>query len=70
MGNIFEIQTKDHTRCLHLSATIGEYKGHKTISLKAKEDDRFPFTFGIGKAKLILAHLKEIQEFVDNNPKE
>lgn len=50
-----------------MTATIGEFKGHKTITLKTKEDDRFPFTFGVGKAKMILAHIKEIEEFVNNN---
>ncbi len=46
-------------------AKIGEYKGHKTISLMKSEDDSYPFTFGIGKAKLILENLDEIKKFAE-----
>ena len=55
-----------------MPAPIGEYKGHKTISLSDKPDDRFPFTFGGKKARLILAHLENIKAFVEvqDNEKE
>ena len=45
----------------------GEFKGHPTISLIKDENDPRPFTFGMGKAKLILANLEAIKEFVENN---
>ena len=41
---------------------VSSYKGHPTISLDA--GSKYPFTFGLAKAKLILAHLEEIKAFV------
>ncbi len=46
---------------------IGEYKGHKTISLTKGEDDKYPFTFGLGKARLIVENIEDIRKFVDEN---
>ena len=43
------------------------FKGHKLIVLMRNADDKFPFKFGLGKAKLILDNIDEIREFVDNN---
>jgi hypothetical protein len=43
----------------------GEYQGKPVISLIRAENDKFPFTFGAAKAKLILANLDEIKKFVD-----
>ncbi|OGP23804.1 MAG: hypothetical protein A2X93_04840 [Deltaproteobacteria bacterium GWC2_56_8] len=48
---------------------IGEYKGSPTISLPTRDDGKFPFTFGVTKAKLILAYIDEIREFVEKNDK-
>jgi hypothetical protein len=42
---------------------IGSYKGNATISLNP--DSRFPFTFGVAKAKLILDNLDAIRKFVE-----
>ena len=47
----------------------GEYKGKPTLTLRRAEDDRFPFSFGIGKAKLMVKHFKAIKEFVNDNSK-
>jgi len=44
-----------------------EYKGKSIIILKRSDDDKYPFSFGVGKAKLILEHLDEIKEFVTEN---
>ena len=55
----------------NMAATIGEYKGFKTIALSepGAETGKYPpFSFGVKKAKLILAHIPEIQKFVDENP--
>ncbi len=41
---------------------IGEYKGNPILTLNPGE--RFPFSFGLSKAKLILMHLDEIRDFV------
>lgn len=45
----------------------GEFKGHPTISLLKDETDMRPFTFGMGKARLILENIEEIKKFVENN---
>ena len=42
-------------------ARVGSYKGNPTISLNA--DAKYPFTFGLAKARLILAHLADIEKF-------
>jgi len=43
----------------------GEYKGHKTISLYRDEYDRFPFTFGVAKARLIKDAIDKVLDFAD-----
>ena len=43
---------------------VGQYKGHPMIILNP--DDRFPFQFGLNKARLILQHIEEIRSFVEN----
>lgn len=47
-----------------------EYKGHPMLELKWSEVDQYPFRFGLGKAKLLLACLDEIEEFVAENDKD
>lgn len=44
--------------------THSEFKGHHLIVLSTKESDRFPFQFGMRKAKLIIEHIEEIKAFV------
>ncbi len=44
-----------------------EYKGNPMIVLKNSEDDKFPFQFGIEKAKLVLEHIEDIKKFVQKN---
>lgn len=46
-----------------------EYKGRPILVLKNKEDDKYPFSFGAGKAKLILANIKDIEQFVKEQEK-
>ncbi|MFA5145324.1 MAG: hypothetical protein WC723_04910 [Candidatus Omnitrophota bacterium] len=48
----------------------GEYKGKPLIILKRNGEDKYPFSFGVSKAKLILDNLEEIKRFVDENNKE
>ena len=40
------------------------YKGNPVIVLKRDEYDRYPFSFGLSKARLILASLDGIRAFV------
>jgi hypothetical protein len=42
-----------------------EYKGNKIMVLKNKENDKFPFQFGLGKARMIVANYDAIKAFVD-----
>jgi hypothetical protein len=41
-----------------------EYNGSPLLVIKVMSDDKFPFKFGVKKAKLILAHVEEIKKFV------
>lgn len=50
-------------------AEIGEFKGKKTLTLRRDESDKYPFSFGWGKARLILDHIKDIEKFVKENAK-
>lgn len=42
---------------------VVEYKGKKILQI-TEEGMRYPFSFGLKKAKLILAHVEQIKEFV------
>jgi len=44
-----------------------EYKGKPLIVIKRNEDDKYPFSFGVSKAKLILENIEAIKKFVEEN---
>ena len=46
-----------------------EYKGNPMIVLKNGEEDRYPFQFGLKKAKLVIEHIEDIKKFVLKNDK-
>jgi hypothetical protein len=48
----------------------GEYKGKPLIILKRSEEDQYPFSFGVSKARLILDNIEEIKKFVEENATE
>jgi hypothetical protein len=48
---------------------ITEFKGNKMIELKSGPDDAYPFSFGVGKAKKILANVEAIEAFVEKYDK-
>ena len=50
-----------------MATKLGDYKGHPIISLLKDETDQRPFTFGLGKARLILDNLDDIRKFVEDN---
>ena len=52
-----------------MSSKISDYKGNAVIELRNTDDDKYPFSFGLGKAKLILAHVEDISKFVADNEK-
>ena len=42
-----------------------EFKGKPMLVLKRADDDKFPFSFGQSKAKLIVENIEEIKKFVE-----
>ncbi len=50
-------------------ATESEYKGNPMIVLKNSEEDKFPFQFGLKKAKLVLENIEAIKKFVEKYDK-
>ena len=46
-----------------------EFNGRPVIILKRADGDKYPFTFGLSKARLILENIKEIEKFVEENNK-
>ncbi|MCC6866142.1 MAG: hypothetical protein IT280_08285 [Ignavibacteria bacterium] len=44
---------------------LSEYKGNKLICLNP--GTKYPFSFGLGKAKMILEHFEAIKKFVESN---
>ncbi len=44
-----------------------EYKGNPMIVLKNTPEDRYPFQFGMKKAKLVLEHIEDIKKFVEKH---
>jgi hypothetical protein len=44
-----------------------EYKGNPMMVIKASPDDKFPFQFGLKKAKLILEHIEDVKKFVEKH---
>jgi hypothetical protein len=44
-----------------------EYMGKPIIVLKRDENDKFPFSFGLSKAKLILENIEDIKKFVEES---
>ncbi len=46
-----------------------EFKGNPMIVLKNSEEDRYPFQFGLKKAKLVIEHIEDIKKFVTKNDK-
>jgi hypothetical protein len=49
-----------------MKAKLGEYKGNPTITLNPGA--KYPFTFGIDKARIILENLDDIRAFVASAP--
>jgi len=44
-----------------------EYKGNPMLVIKSTPEDKFPFQFGLKKAKLVLAHVEDIKKFVEKH---
>lgn len=46
----------------------GDYKGNAMLIIRQTPQDKFPFQFGIKKARLILEHIDAIRAFVEKHP--
>lgn len=46
-----------------------EYKGNPMLVIKNSEEDKFPFQFGLKKARLIIENIEEIKKFVEKHEK-
>lgn len=44
---------------------FSEFKGNKVITLKRSPEDKFPFSFGKAKAKLIVENYAAIKKFAE-----
>ncbi len=44
-----------------------EYKGKPVLIIKRDENDKYPFAFGLSKARLMLENIEEIKRFVEEN---
>jgi len=55
---------------LHAIAEPGEFQGKPSLTLKWRADSAYPFSFGVTKARLILACLDQIKAFVAAHPQE
>ncbi|MFY9402794.1 MAG: hypothetical protein WAQ07_05250 [Candidatus Omnitrophota bacterium] len=47
-----------------------EFKGKPILIIKRNENDQYPFSFGLSKAKLILENIDEIRNFVEEHGQE
>jgi len=50
-----------------MPATESEFKGNPMIVLSQGDEDKFPFQFGLKKAKLVLEYIEEIKKFVEKH---
>lgn len=46
-----------------------EFKGRPMLVIKNDEDDKYPFSFGLSKARKIVGAIEEIKKFVAENEK-
>lgn len=44
-----------------------EYKGNPMLVIRSTPEDKFPFQFGVKKARLILENIEAIKKFVEKN---
>ena len=44
-----------------------EYKGKPVLIIKRDENDKYPFAFGLAKAKMMIENIEEIKKFVAEN---
>ncbi|NQU18206.1 MAG: hypothetical protein HQ564_09115 [Candidatus Saganbacteria bacterium] len=50
-------------------AERSEFKGRPMLVLKGGDEDKYPFSFGLTKARKIVEHIEDIKKFVAENEK-
>ncbi|HIH21777.1 MAG: hypothetical protein J4478_04835 [Candidatus Diapherotrites archaeon] len=50
-----------------MAVEFGEFKGNKVLTIKRDENDRYPFTFGKAKARMIVENFDEIKKFAEED---
>ncbi len=53
-----------------MAVTESEFKGNPMIVLSQGDEDRYPFQFGLKKAKLVIEHIDAIKQFIEKYSKE
>jgi hypothetical protein len=48
----------------------GDYRGNAMMIIRQSPQDKFPFQFGVKKARLIVEHLEEIKRFLVKHDQE
>ncbi len=43
-----------------------EYKGSPVFVIKRDQDDKFPFSFGLAKARMMVENIEKIKEFIEH----
>lgn len=46
-----------------------EFKGNPMLVIKNDEEDKYPFQFGVKKAKLVLENIEAVKKFVEKYDK-
>lgn len=46
-----------------------EFKGRPMLVIKNNDEDKYPFSFGLSKARKIVENIEEIKKFVAENEK-
>ena len=49
-------------------ALEGDYQGKAMLIIRQTSQDKFPFQFGVRKARLILEHVEDIKKFIAKYP--
>lgn len=46
----------------------GDYNGKAMLIIRQSPHDKFPFQFGVKKARLIVEHIDDIKAFIERHP--
>lgn len=67
MESLVEAPTQKKSAIDGVLVCESEYKGNKMLVIKKTPDDKYPFSFGLGKAEIMRANFDAIDEFLRKN---